>query len=226
MIISVHMPKTAGSSFKSVLEKRFGERVLFDYADLPINTPTEIRIRNALNDADLNTKRDFTAYDCIHGHFLPAKYSPLKESQQAIFVTWLREPLARMVSHYNFWLRTYSSTESPPLHRKMIEENWSLERFCFCEELRNFYGQFLWRFPITSFDFVGITEHFAEDLSFFSRHFLAITATQIPLLNASPAGAQTAEWENLRQRFTDFHSDDCRLYRLALALRGQRLRSA
>jgi hypothetical protein len=38
-IISVHIPKTAGSSFKKILEAYFEDKILFDYEDTPINTP-------------------------------------------------------------------------------------------------------------------------------------------------------------------------------------------
>lgn len=223
MIISVHMPKTAGCSFGVRLREHFGERMLCDYSDFPINTPPAIRTQKALQDAIVNETRDFASYDCIHGHFLPAKYRPLRR-RGANFVVWLRDPLSRMVSHYNHWKRTYEATSAPALHRKVVEDNWSLDRFCFAEELRNFYAQFLWSFPLSQFDFVGITEHFDEDLAFFSRHYLGSDFPVAPRENVAPhnhAGQRLPA--RLAQKFTDFHAEDYRIYRSALQARKLRL---
>ena len=225
MIISVHLPKTAGSSFKILLEKRFEARLLLDYADLPINTPIEVRNQKALADAAFNVSRDLREYDCIHGHFLPVKYMPLKISGRAIFITWLRDPFARMVSHYNYWKRTYNPESSPILQQKFIEENWTFEQFCFSEEMRNFYAQFLWSFPENAFEFIGITEHFETDLKFFSRHYLGIEIRDVPRVNEAPAFMIPIKATNkfFLDRFIDFHSEDYRLYKKAINLRIERV---
>src|SRR5690606_39025041 len=92
---------------------------------------------------------------CIHGHFMPYKYHSLLKNKKNIFVTWLRDPIERLGSHYYFWLRTYDSKNSPPLHKKVVEENWSFEAFCFSKEMQNVYEQFFWKFPIDNFNFIG-----------------------------------------------------------------------
>lgn len=219
MIISVHVPKTAGSSFRAILEQFYGGRLLLDYGDLPINTPANVRHAKALSDAAVLATSDLSDVDCIHGHFLPRKYLPLKNTVRARFVTWLREPLSRAISHYNFWKRTYNSASAPPLHRRVCEESWSLERFCFSDELKNFYAQFFWDFPTELFDFIGITERFSEDLSFFSRRFLQLEASCVPKVNAAPANqSRTALVAGFRERFEEFHAEDYRIYRAALAV--------
>jgi len=206
------MPKTAGSSFRITLAKHYGDRLLLDYADYPIHTPAKLRNRKALQDASSNEIRHFNNFDCIHGHFLPVKYLPLKQ-HGAKFVTWLREPLARMVSHYNFWFRTYDSVSSQHLHRRVVEEKWSLERFCFSLEMKNFYSQFLWSFPLEHFDFVGITEHFSKDLECFSRQFLGNTFSDEPRENIAPSDTSDTPLPNpLRERFMNFHSEDYGIY--------------
>ena len=193
-----------------------------DYSDIPLNTPVETRNRNALADAASNTTRHFGNISCIHGHFLPAKYRPLKK-HGALFVTWLRDPLERMVSHYNFWRRTYVPALSPALHRRVVEEQWSLERFAFAEEMRNVYAQFLWSFPLTLFNFVGVVEHFTDDLFYFAEHFLGRTLNTAPRVNtASNPYANAAIVEKLRDRFTEFHALDYDIYHSAVALRAAR----
>ena len=38
---------------------------------------------------------------CIHGHFLPLSYRHLARRADVRFVTWLREPIDRLLSHYH-----------------------------------------------------------------------------------------------------------------------------
>jgi hypothetical protein len=221
MIVSVHLPKTAGSSLRVVLERHFGSRLLLDYADLPINTPAAIRNRKALQDAASLNNRNYGAYGCIHGHFLPAKYLPLKESIGALFVTWLRDPLERMCSHYNFWKRTYDPYSAPALHRRVVEESWSLEQFCFAAELKNFYAQFTWGFRAEFFDFIGITEHIDEDMTVFARRFLGTELKEVPTANVAPSDNSTEFLgANFHRQFRDFHEEDYRIYQAALTIRG------
>ncbi len=225
MLVSVHIPKTAGSSFRAVLERHFVNSILLDYGDLPINTPAGLRQSHALNEAKVNSCRDFGSIKCIHGHFLPAKYLPLHASDRAQFVTWLRDPFERAVSHFNFWQRSYDPAKAPALHRRVIEDCWSLEQFCFSEEVRNFYAQFLWSFPEALFDFIGITEHFADDLSFFCSQFLGTLPEKTPRLNSAPTtNTSQAGDMSIRDRFRTFHAEDYRIYERAISLRTNRLR--
>ena len=107
LLISLHMPKTAGVSFGAALQEYFGQRYLGDYSDFPLNTPTLERHRQAI-DACLHAKDgDFKDVSCIHGHFLPAKYLLLADRRPCRFITWLREPVARLVSHYHYWFDFY-----------------------------------------------------------------------------------------------------------------------
>lgn len=220
MIISLHMPKTAGTSLAKVLQTRFGPRLLLDYGDWPINTPVVTRHQKALSDAIRNKTADFSGHDCIHGHFLPTKYLPLQASGRAIFVTWLRDPLERMVSHYNGWLRNLNPAPAAVLHREVLQDEWTLEQFCFSEELQNFYAQFLWSFPVSCFDFIGITENFSEDLGFFTRRYLDTKLVETPHANQAPVKTAPALLTNaFRKQFEDFHAEDYRIYRATLKRR-------
>lgn len=170
MLISLHMPKTAGSSFLKAREAHFGERLLKDYDDIPINTPKYRRNARALSNCVSNRSNQLDGVDCIHGHFLPIKYYLFGRKTKATFITWLRDPVERLASHYLYWRQAYKPETSKPLHRRFMEENWSWERFCFGPEMRNFYSQFLWGFPLKRFNFIGIFEHFDENYQYFMDH--------------------------------------------------------
>jgi hypothetical protein len=169
MLISLHLPKTAGSSFLAALREHYSDSILKDYADLPINTLILKRNMHALKMLVFNGVNPPRNIECIHGHFLPLKYLLCRNAK---FITWVRDPIERLGSHYYYWLRNYDPSNAPSLHKRVIEEKWSLERFSLGNELKNFYSQFLWGFPIKRFDFIGITEYFESEMAFFSNEFI------------------------------------------------------
>ncbi len=215
------MPKTAGTSFLTALEKLFGTELLKDYADLPINTPVFERNRAALKASIEIGDRGLPGIKCVHGHFLPLKYLLLAAKQDLRFITWMRNPVERLLSHYYFWKRTYDPQNAPRLHRQVHEENWSLERFCLGPELRNLYEQFFWGFPFDLFDFIGITEFYDEDLTFFSREYLGIHLEPYRENDGGNSGQYQID-QSFRQQIEAYHAYDMSLYKRACAERLKR----
>lgn len=224
MMISVHLPKTAGKSFEAALGARFGERMRADYDTYPINTPATERRRRAVEACLAHADQDFAGVECVHGHFMPLRYLLLAAKRPLTFVAWLRHPVQRLVSHYHYWQRTYDAAGSPALHRRVVEEGWTLERFCLGDEMRDLYCEFIWGFPLDGFDFVGITEHYDEDLREFAGRYLGRTAQPLRLNSGQNAGTPYELEPALRQRIENWHARDMRLYQAALAKRAVRRR--
>lgn len=227
MLVSVHMPKTAGLSFRASLEACFGEGFRHDYQDYPLAQEPQVRRQRAVDWGRAAQAADFAGVSCVHGHFLPVKYLELARTLPCTFVTWLREPVARLVSHYDYWQRAYDpgSDLTSPLHRRVVEEGWSLQRFCLAPELRNVYSEFLWGFPLERLDFIGITEFFADDLRYFSQQVLG-NRMQAHTLNrraqADTAALQAPLSAAARANIEAWHAADMALYRQALQLREVR----
>ena len=160
---------------------------------------------------------------CIHGHFLPLKYRWQGRQQSRQFVIWLRDPIERLASHYHYWRRNYRPEQAGPLRIRMVEEDWSLERFCFCREMRNLYSEFLWGFPYGRFDFVGIVENYESDLRYFSRRYLG-SRMDLQVLNTNPEQSHDRYIEDasLRAELEKFHARDMRLYQVALEASNKR----
>jgi len=228
MLVSLHLPKTAGTSFGAALDAHFGGALLRDYGDLPLNTPAIVRNHLALQ-ASLDIAGGFPdSTACVHGHFLPVKYLLLAAHRELRFMTWMRHPVERLVSHYAFWRRNPPPSPAHALHWRMHAEDWSLETFCLAPELRDVYTQFLWGFPLETFDFIGITEHYEADFEMFSRRYMG-SASAPMRLNVGAAGERGASLQvhaELRQRIEAFHARDMALYDRALALRAARSSSA
>lgn len=226
LLVSVHLPKTAGTSFRAALKAHYGEALLEDYAMLPMQLSRGPREIMALR-AAFNACRQFTASTrAIHGHFLPVKYRVALRRRPTAYVTWLRDPVDRLVSHYHYWQRDYAGDDpKQPLRNRMLLERWSLERFCLGAEMRDLYRQYLWSFPPARFAFIGITEHYAQDLDWFARHVLLAPPAQAMHALGNP-NHPTGVYEidaTLRKRIEAHHAGDVALYRQALEGRQARL---
>jgi hypothetical protein len=135
----------------------------------------------------------------------------------------MRDPVERLASHYHFWKSYDQPDPTHPLWRRFLEEQWSFERFCAAPELRNVYCQFLWGFPLDRFDFIGITEHFDEDIEFFSKHFLdgPVAIHRLNVNSARTGGAYVTN-SKLRREIESCHKKDMALYCQAVEKRRAR----
>ena len=87
-IISVHLPKTAGSSFRKVLQQVYTKEGVFvdEYPNHSLKTTREIWE---------NQNRKIKV---IHGHFPLNKYA--RSFTNARKIIWLRNPVKRLISHF------------------------------------------------------------------------------------------------------------------------------
>lgn len=220
-LISLHLPKTGGQSFRAALREYFGSALLEDYSDSALNKHPSERYKDVLLDSVIIGDEGLGNIECVHGHFFPLKYLLLSARERLRFVTWMRDPIDRLISHYHYWRRVYGEHVIDPRWKKVIEENWSLEEFCLCPEMRNLYCQYLWGFPLRAFDFIGITEYFEEELEYFSSIFLS---GSLKLCHENVTrGARVV----LPQKFCDkvraYHREDMLLYERALELHSERV---
>lgn len=230
MIISIHLPKTAGTSFLTTLGAHFGDNILLDsngdlgctIADATMLSQYE-KYKVVLEASFRIAEMEFSGVECIHGHIHAIKYLLMASKRETKFVTWMRNPVDRVISQYYFW-KKYSETPMCALHQTMLEENWSLEQFCFGTQIKNIYGELLWGFPLEYFDFIGITEFYEEDLEYFSRHHLNSHA-RAQMLNAGDNKGRAYQIDSqLRKEIETFHDRDMYLYERALEMRQERCR--
>lgn len=181
MIISVHIPKTAGTSLRVGLERCLGPRLLLDYDDRPLSRSPEDEDRRARSAAAVRTDlasllRD---YDAVHGHFVASKYLPL--GRDARFAVFLREPVARTLSQYRHWRRT---PEAPnPVARRIRDEGLGPAAMAALPEYRGIYADFLGGIGLDRFAFVGLAEDFAASVALFE----AVFGITLPVLHENAA---------------------------------------
>lgn len=157
MLISVHVPKTAGTSFSNQLQQHFGARLHLDYGDRPLASGYRRRML-AQRWATRGKAIDLHDFDCVHGHFLADKYAYLGAS--ARWITWLRDPVQRIASHYHYWQRVPDLRNADC--RRLLDERLSLEQFAALPRMRNVATRFLGGRALRDFLFVGVVEEMDE----------------------------------------------------------------
>nr|CAA6829795.1 MAG: Sulfotransferase family protein [uncultured Thiotrichaceae bacterium] len=166
MLISVHIPKTGGVTFRSLLEHNFKSGLLYDYQDRPMSSPTFLRNMKACRQA-ITPNASLSDYECVHGHFMPFKYKFLKEKR---FSIWFRHPVDRIISRY-YYMQRHSNFSSNQFDLYIRDKNISLEDFCEIRHFHNLYNKYLWGVSLECFDFIGITEKYEQSLKRFCNAF-------------------------------------------------------
>ena len=214
MLISVHIPKTAGTAFRDLLSRRFGDRLLTDYSDRPLSHGTPVRWLRAAHGA-WRAKTRLQGYEAVHGHFLAFKYSHV----DAPMVTWLRDPVQRMVSRYQHYLRDVA--EGRPLQAvRGLRPGLRLDDFIELSRYHNTYAKYFVGVPRSRLSWVGFTEDVPGSLQRLHRTLAidlgpALVANRNPLRGDQPYAltpalearirklnrADVAFWEWARDRF-------------------------
>lgn len=150
LYVSLHVPKTGGSSFRQILEQRFGDRLQRAYDE---SEGWSIVPRPA----------------CIHGHGVFKYFADaIAERTDVRWLTFLRNPLRSAVSHYYF-IKRYSRRNPRVTFEDRGLETWLThsEPFRYPDPPgynHNRYSKWFEKRPIGQYDFVGIIEQFDESL--------------------------------------------------------------
>ena len=219
--VIVHIPKVAGSSLKESISEKFGsDDICYDYHK-PLSVTPVLRKLKCLASSYLTRQ---IKQKIVFGHFLVGKYANASmpvfcKRQDWAYITFLRDPLQRAISHYHFWKRTDDSQHR--IWRRFMKENWSLKRFLLSKEHANFQSQFFWRFPVSNFDFIGITEHYEESIQMLGCAFPEFAGLSIRSDNSNPErmiGESYTVSPELAEAFKQRNMDDYAIYEQSLKI--------
>lgn len=201
----VHIPKTAGTSFRLAAEREFcRERVVYDYG--PQSPVTSDCIQRHLYGEGEEDKSALYAHCFRQGVKLIAGHRPATRFLEGVgvanIITFVREPLARVFSQY--------------LHFKRHHGFEGTFHEFFSEPARqNAQAKMLRGISPRALGFVGITEHYRQSLCMINdlygwrlrrRH-----ANRSGFLAPGPNGVPKEE----RALFYEANTDDVALYREA-----------
>ena len=224
--ISMHIPKTGGNTFRAHLKEVFGDDVCFVYRSqwqfVDIYTPTPMmrlyRSFRAMKSGFRDRSQLRLTDRCIHGHFRAETYLALLPEASAM--TWVRDPVERIMSQYHYWKRRPFPGHS--VCNFLVRNNLGPVEFAEIDVMRNLQCRYFNTKTVEDFGFIGITEQFNACLAGFYR-FVGAQLKQ-PL----NAGAKTNQARNtnpnknassryevdpaVRARIVALNSKDYKLY--------------
>lgn len=219
-LISLHIPKTAGTSFRNILKSVYGEKqvVRFD-----INEIGSVR----LNEVPY-LKKELPPVKVIHGHFeytmleqhfsLPGNYK---------LITWMRDPVQRVVSNF-FYLesRLKEILDEKRNNLNILSKmQRTLIEYARAEINRNRQAKFLAGRNAETFDFIGIQEYFDDEIK---RLAAVLEWKSLPKsLHHNKTSMEAAVIpEEVLQEIRALNMEDMKLYEEALRMREHKIKSS
>lgn len=151
LLVSMHIPKVAGTSFRKILELHFNDTLLGEYGP---KHPSYARF----NKYDLSTEIVLLEQGirCIHGHFKVRKYNKF----DAEFITWFRDPSTLLPSMYFYLSKNY------PEHPRFPKKGCSLIEFLEYGVNKNILQEHCKEFELDRFLAIGIMEDYDRSLAY------------------------------------------------------------
>jgi hypothetical protein len=208
-LISIHIPKTAGTSFRLLLKKEYGETgaVRLDLVE------GAIRLENKT----LETLILPASVRAIHGHMCFRDVSAHFDIENVPLITWLRHPVERVLSNYYYlWdrLHDFIPIENHAVIPRMVRH---LEEFIEAEPNRNRIAKFLEGATPDDFAFIGIMEHFEAEIPRLAERMNWKNRT-VPVVNKTKT-ARPEISDALRQHIAVLNAEDMHWYHTAMQLR-------
>ena len=154
--------------------------------------------------------REFRA---VHGHFSPSQF--WSAGRNAKLIMWLRDPVERIASYYDFWLAT--EPHGNPNHDEFLRRDMTLAAFAAWDPIRTeFADQYVAGLEPDDFFFIGITERYEADLARLADLLGWSTAGTVAQTNVTPGSRSPVE-DATREEILDAHALELRWY---LSARG------
>lgn len=211
-LVSVHIPKTAGTSFRNTLREVYGaDKVV----RLDITLEHE-KIR--LDEQEWAGPRLPKKVAVAHGHFSPALFEKYFRETEANFITWLRHPVERVLSNYYYLVKRLEEElqEEQKGLNILSKLQRSLEEYASAPLNQNRISKFLAGRQLEDFAFVGIQEHYEQDLQRLAKR---LNWPNAPHFKHNVTGKRYDVSAELRERIADYNQEDMQLYEQGLALR-------
>lgn len=217
-LVSVHVPKTAGTSLLAEIKRGALGRPLLDYDDRHASRGSMDRLRRICSAATVRLRSEplLRDYDVVHGHFHVNKYSFLRS--RADLLIFMREPVARTLSAY-YYLK-YTASRNPHTARRnaliplIASGRLDLVEFAWDPHLQHIYRDYLAGTRLADFVLVGISERYGESIAVLNRLY------NVALTELHERRSDYIRYENeyraLLPELRRANSENTEIYQLAL----------
>jgi hypothetical protein len=211
MLLSMHIPKTAGTSFRLALQQRLGKSVLIAYRGQVRGDRTIVqfngRLLERLDEPSRVTLAEYCETNdvrCIHGHFTLQLLCDVFPEAQSI--TFMRDPIKRIVSAYNHVFVVAPQTEG-----------MTFEKFIQRDRAHNLYEQLGVLECLDSLAFIGITEQYERSLRLLERMFPELGSLDYEEANVSQQKRFTEKdvTPDMRAHLRELNDADFEIYEAA-----------
>ncbi|MGK0391626.1 MAG: hypothetical protein ACI94Y_004393, partial [Maribacter sp.] len=177
-LISIHIPKTGGTTFYAILEQIYGEQV-------SISIKRRHLKKGKLQDY-LNNKTKV-----LHGHLYYSEIKKIHFNTNVKIICWLRDPVERVLSNYRFFIKNLRNPEKskhPNFYKELYlpnkhRINEPLLEYAAKEETQNKMSKFLKGITLEELFFFGFLESFNEDINILCQRMNWIINPNILHLN-------------------------------------------
>jgi len=213
-LVSLHIPKTAGTSFRNILKEVYGDDHVVRF---------DINQRIFINNEAFNGRKIDDVINVIHGHF---QYSELIKTvrlpEGVPVITWLRHPVERVISNYFYLekiLREELDEEKKGLNI-LAKMQKTLREYASTEANRNRMSKFLDGADLSALFFTGIVEYYEEDLAALAS---MLGWKEYTILKHNITGNRPDVDKETIEFIRSLNGKDCELYQRALELRAERI---
>jgi len=214
-LLHLHIPKTAGTSLLELYKLHFGDSAVLSikreiFKNHP-GVPAHSLIKDQLN----------PSIQVLHGHLYWEEVEPLlKSSDRLKIVTFLRNPVDRVISNYFFFKKRILKGKVPDHQRHRLNEG--LLDYAALPESRNRMSGFLKGLELERLFFCGTLEHFDSDIHQFAQ-LMGWSLDQIPEANKNDSfEMEKSEISSYQiQQLAELNAEDMKLYEKAIQLHNR-----
>lgn len=208
-LISIHIPKTAGTSFYDILRQVY-----------PVGLSPSYRRRDLVSGQGVfewPEKAAAPSLRVVHGHFTWREVQAAHVPGHTRVITWFRDPVDRVISNYLFFIdRLRNPQRNPEVYRHNAHRTGeSLLEYAHHEENRNRMCFFVEGMPLEEFFFIGFTETFESDVL---RLGALMAWPDFSVRQLNPGTRSVSVTAEERRIIEDLNRDDRQLYDRARAM--------
>ncbi len=215
-LLSVHVPKAAGTSVRGMLEAAFGLDLALCYQNescAPELQPVAGRRRLTAGETRATAERCRAAgVRCIHGHFwLNLFYDMFGDTPTIAFV---RDPIDRLVSEYRFQVDN-ADIRHTEWGYKAHTGAFSFEDFMRRAATLETYRKYGLADFFDRIDFIGVVERFDDSIELLRRKAPWLNLPEVAHLNRAATSSAPTLDPDLRAEFETRAAGDMAVYRRA-----------
>lgn len=217
VLISIHIPKTAGSSFRFVLKEWFGEKLYNHYFnEKKGEMPLKLNFKDNLSQSGV----------CVHGHFNKKRgfgvYDYYPETKQIISI--VRDPLEISLSNYFYNKKLKNNGDWYRAGKKIERQQMDLDDYLINAN-SHLLQFFPWDLNINNFkeiinnNFIhlGVSENLQTTVNILAKK-LDKPKIKVPNRNISPRDEQPSK--EAIEYFKSRHKLEYAIYNYALEING------